>query len=79
MASDCGNPARPPFVLLPKRAAREEAAVQHRRDNSWGVLDWVELADTIFDVSGLVLDMAIDAAAAALEAFGALFSLLDVL
>ena len=77
LASDCGNPARPPLVLFAKRAAREEAAVQHRQDDSPGVLDWVELADAVFDMSGFVLDVAIDAASGAFEVVGALFSLLD--
>jgi hypothetical protein len=65
---------------LQERQAREEAAVQqqHRRDESWGVLDWVEAADACIDVGGFVVDVAWEAASGALEVVGSVFSLLDL-
>jgi hypothetical protein len=70
--SDCGNPAPAPLVVFPKEAAVQQ---QRRQDDSWGASDWIELADTVLDLSGAILDVAFDVAAGVLEGAG---SLLDI-
>jgi hypothetical protein len=50
---------------------------QRRWDDSWGLTDWLEAADTVFDFGTCVLDLVLNGAEAALQGAAALFSLLD--
>ena len=50
---------------------------QHRRDDSGGLQDWLEVADTVFEFGEVVLELALDATEGAREVAGGLFSLLD--
>jgi hypothetical protein len=59
--------------------AREAAVQEQRRqDESWDVLDWVDLADSVLGIGNFIVELGVQATMSAFEVAGSLLlGLLD--